>query len=72
MSVAAHEMMRGTFRSARMWKATIKVVIATIGIFAVVLTATVMLIEAATVDVSAMRDRPQAGPCQRGTDRAPL
>ena len=53
-----------------MWKATITVVIATIGILAVVLATTIVLIDAATIDVAAMHDRPQAGQCHRGDDRA--
>ena len=53
-----------------MWKATITVVMVTIGILAVVLTTTIVLIDAATIDVAAMRDRPQTGQCQRGNERA--
>ena len=51
-----------------MWKAAITVVMATIGILAVVLATTIVLIDAATVDTAAMRDTPQASRCHRGSE----
>ena len=51
-----------------MWKAAITVVMATIGILAVVLATTIVLIDAATVDTAAMRDPPQASRCHRGSE----
>jgi len=55
-------------QSADMWKAAITVVMATIGILAVVLATTIVLIDAATVDTAAMRDPPQASRCHRGSE----
>ena len=58
-----------------MWKAVIKIMAATIGVFAIVLAGTAMLIEASTVDVASSRDKATAScraPRQLSLPRAPL
>ncbi|MDB5501702.1 MAG: hypothetical protein JWR89_1604 [Tardiphaga sp.] len=47
-----------------MWKSTITVVLATIGVFAIVLTATAMLIDASAVEPSAIRNHSVPGSCR--------